>query len=522
MLIFCVSIIVSINSVLIVKLKEIILDNIVKGLFSWKFLFFILVGVLIFAILQQVRNIFTENYIMRIRKSVIQKLLCNTSRLSELEKGSINYDALISVDLEFLMDNYYKKMASLLAIILRALFCYVYCFLISVTIGIYGIVMMILAYFLNKYIGRAMMGFQQSYLDRLNEYLKKIENFLVNMKTIKLYFIEGYIKDEYISEETVFIDSINKRFDFMAMANMINAVFYAIQKIGIIALGGILFYQNRITIGQLAATVSLASLLSSPIITVSQSVMAIKSTKQVREKFERLLRTDRFEYVFSDEFTSLELNVEEYSVGGEVILSDIDLVILPGKKYLVVGASGSGKSTLVKAITKTIDFKGQYSLNKLPLKDFQHPALFSLVTQNSKHFSATVAENMTLFSKDINKVKIDECIKITALPFNLTDQIVGQGTNISGGEAQRLAIARALYFDRDILIFDEALANINKSLGVQIEKHALLDKNAFINVSHYINKELLHLYDYILKVEDGSIRTVGVDHFKEYAYDQII
>lgn len=191
-----------------------------------------------------------------------------------------------------------------------------------------------------------------------------------------------------------------------------------------------------------------------------------------------------------------------------------------GKKYAFVGMSGSGKSTILKLLLKQYeDFKGSILIDNINFSEINRSDIYDLISiihQNVFLFDNTVENNITLFT-DYPKVEINSAIKLSGLNDlieNLSkgvESLVGENGNlISGGEKQRISIARALIRKTPILILDEAMASLDNETAYSIENTVLNMENiTAIVVMHRLTENLLKKYDKIFTLKNGQIIEEG-------------
>ena len=202
----------------------------------------------------------------------------------------------------------------------------------------------------------------------------------------------------------------------------------------------------------------------------------------------------------------------------EEILRHINLNFSPGKKYAIVGGSGSGKTTLLNLIMQTYDnYEGSILFDGTELRHIHPDSLFqtiSLVQQSVFVFNDTVYNNVTLY-KDFSDSDIQSAIFKAGLSEFIAshgnDYICGEnGIALSGGEKQRISIARALLKSTSVLLMDEATAALDEitSNGIMNSVLAMEDITRII-VTHRLDESVLRKYDEIIVLHRGEVAERG-------------
>jgi ABC-type multidrug transport system fused ATPase/permease subunit len=201
-------------------------------------------------------------------------------------------------------------------------------------------------------------------------------------------------------------------------------------------------------------------------------------------------------------------------------LSNINFTFKRGGKYAIVGASGSGKSTLIKLIMGYYDdYCGELTINGNNIRDINRQSLnnvISMLHQNVFLLDDSLRNNITLYNdysddayrralKKANLINVEN-----ALPSG-SDTVLGEGGNtISYGERQRVAIARAIICGSDVLILDEATANLDNIVAHDIEKEIIsMEGITCIFVTHRYSRDILSGCDGILVMKDGRLAETG-------------
>ena len=202
------------------------------------------------------------------------------------------------------------------------------------------------------------------------------------------------------------------------------------------------------------------------------------------------------------------------------LLTDIDFIVPGGRMYAIVGPSGSGKSTVVNLIPRLYDvLSGSVKIAGVDVRDFDLSYLRSqigVVTQDSYLFNGTIRENLLYAKEDATQEEIDAACYIANLedfidsqPEGYDTMVGNRGLKLSGGEKQRLSIARVILKDPKILILDEATSALDSITenAIQEALEALMEGRTSIVIAHRLSTILKA--DRILVVKDGVIAESG-------------
>ena len=210
-----------------------------------------------------------------------------------------------------------------------------------------------------------------------------------------------------------------------------------------------------------------------------------------------------------------------YSYDGEKnALNDVSLRVAPGQVIALVGASGGGKTTLANIVTRFFDpQKGRILIGNIDIRDIPKETLMnkvSFVFQNSRLIKASISENVRMAKPNATREEIAhaleaaQCLDIIEKLPNGIDTVVGtNGVYLSGGEQQRIAIARAILKNAPILILDEATAFADPDNEVRVQKalSALSKGKTVIMIAHRLSSIIG--VDCIYVMQDGEIVESG-------------
>ena len=285
-----------------------------------------------------------------------------------------------------------------------------------------------------------------------------------------------------------------------------------------------LVFTGTLTIGEMVAVMQLTGAFVQPLMMITQNLPKIAGGKALEERFLSIITTESNDIEKNIELSVLpfnskiQLNSIYFSYGnGKNILNSINLIIEKGKKYAFIGGSGAGKTTLINIINGlykpssgfiTVDDQRIVSMNYQSYLN-----LFATVGQNTFLFNTTILDNITLM-KEVDKKRLEKACQFSGVSDMLTnfkdginEKIQDNGANLSGGQKQKIALARALYHNKSVLILDEGLSAIDKKTAYDLEKNLLKTENiTLLSITHDIASPFLNKYDEIIFLENGMIK----------------
>ncbi len=202
-----------------------------------------------------------------------------------------------------------------------------------------------------------------------------------------------------------------------------------------------------------------------------------------------------------------------YEEGGKDLFRDVSLALPCGSKTVIIGDNGAGKTTFINLLLSLLEpVSGSITVNGRDIRGInleEYRQLFSVVSQEVFLFHDTLINNITL-GKDVPKETLDAIIKDVNLEsvmekYGPDYEITENGSNLSGGQKQKIALARALVMDRPVLVFDEATSNLDRmSIRSFIELFdTRLRDTTVICVSH--SDEIIDYFDNRIVFSDGSV-----------------
>ena len=288
---------------------------------------------------------------------------------------------------------------------------------------------------------------------------------------------------------------------------------------GILAVGGDLSFAN------LAVILIASFTIFNPIEVMGQMTTMIRTMDAALDRVERIKQAKKIDENGRDiPLDSFDIGFEHVSFAyenGNPILKDVSFSIPQGSMTAIVGPSGGGKTTITRLIARFWDVQeGSITIGGHDVKEFTCDSLLknmSMVFQNVYLFHDTIENNIKFGCPDATHEQVVEAAKkacchdfISALPQGY-DTVIGEGgSTLSGGEKQRISIARAMLKDAPIILLDEATASVDPENEVHLQQaiSALVKNKTLIVIAHRLST--IRDADQILVVDNGKIVDKGV------------
>lgn len=287
----------------------------------------------------------------------------------------------------------------------------------------------------------------------------------------------------------------------------------------IFTLGFIFAFNGWMTIGKVIAFIQLGRNILTPVSELSPLITNHRAAKALIGHIAEALEgsntdeTPRIPFAGLDSSIVLEDVAFSYE-GDQSVLHGINAVFEKGKSYAIVGGSGSGKSTLLKLLLGFYpNYTGSITIDSLEMHTIDLDDLYkhiSVIQQDVFLFDSTIENNITMF-RTFDENKLRSVIKHAGLTALIMEKgkhyACGEGgRNLSGGEKQRISIARCLIREAPILLMDEATAALDNETAINIENAILAIENTTrIIVTHRFSEQVMRRYDEIIVMHKGFI-----------------
>ena len=321
----------------------------------------------------------------------------------------------------------------------------------------------------------------QEIIDKMNQVAREI---ILGMPVIKAFVRKNHEQERFDRVNTDF-KNINlfvfRRFLILmpAMTLTLN-----LMTVAILYFGANECLYNGLLTGDIIAFIQYATQIVGAFTMIGAFVMMLPRVIVSMRRVEEVLKTDTI--IKDGEITTLDDSLEmefknvsfEYPGSEKETLKNLNFKLTPGKTTAIIGGTGSGKSTILNLIPRLQDVSsGEILINNHNIKDINLKTLrktISLTPQKALLFSGDIKSNIRMGKFDATDDEIENALKIAQADFitDLNEEVVQGGDNFSGGQKQRLAIARSVVEDRNFYLFDDCFSALDMKTESKV-KNAL-------------------------------------------------
>ena len=359
------------------------------------------------------------------------------------------------------------------------------------------------------------------FINDSQKYARWFGDTIGGVREVKLFGILNYKHAEFSQKQSKVVERQKKLNILSQWNNIIDTTLVQILVTVIYIIGANLVFKFQLSVGSVFAFITYSAYVTGPISAILNIGYLlsgiIPSTKRYYEFMNLQEETDKGTLI-KPEFGNLKLEEVFFSYETDKpILTDVNIEIPKGSKTVLIGKNGSGKSTIINLLTRMYEpTAGQIKLKgvnifEITLESYRN--MISVVSQQIYLFNDTIRNNICIYKKVSDEV-IETACKDSGLEDFLKevslDYVVGQnGAMLSGGQKQKIALARALVHDKPIIIFDEVTSNTDVYSEHQINGllHTRLKEKTVIIITH--KQEILQDVDQIVMLKDGAVVGTG-------------
>lgn len=359
--------------------------------------------------------------------------------------------------------------------------------------------------------------------DRNDAYMTTLKDSLLGFSVIKSFRAEAQMCRLFAEKVREVSDAKCLRGKMSVLVQLVANCAGTIVQFGVFLIGAYLALTGYgLSAGTVLVFVQLLNFVIQPVGTIPQAVAECRAARALIQKAANALSENlREEGQVIKAGLDKGITLQDLSYAYEPekpILQNVNMTFQSGKSYALVGASGSGKSTMLNLLMASDPrYSGSIRFDEAELRTLSSASLYEMVSviqQNVFVFNASIRDNITMFS-DFPGEDVDRAIRQSGLSALIEargeDYLCGEnGNGLSGGEKQRISIARSLLRKSQVLLVDEATAALDAQTAYQVSSAILdLEDLTRIVVTHALDESLLSRYDCILTLKNGRIVEAG-------------
>lgn len=434
--------------------------------------------------------------------------------------------SVLSTDMVFIEENCMTVIADMMSYLFAQAIMLVFLFVLHVGLGFAALIIVLAVLLTAKGMKKESMTDSSRRMEQSEKLTEAVLDFIEGIGIIKTYNLLGEkskeLSDNFRESCRVSIDFEENHSPWQRRLNLI----YGLGAAAIIALSAVLFAKNALDVPYLTGVMLFVFDLFGPIKALySQSTrLTVMSSclDRIEEVFAQKQLPDEGQEHLPQVWDGPEAELKHvsFSYGEKEVLHDISLTLMPNSMLALAGPSGGGKSTIANLLARFWDTdSGQIlirgkDIRRLPLSELMNH--ISMVFQRVYLFQDTVYNNISMGRPDAGREEVIEAAKkarcydfIMSLPQGFDTMIGEGGESLSGGEKQRISIARCILKDAPIIILDEATASVDADNESYIQEaiNELCRGKTLLVIAHRLNT--IRHADRILVIADGRIAQSG-------------
>ncbi len=374
-----------------------------------------------------------------------------------------------------------------------------------------------------SYMTKRMKRTRGAYSENLAKYTGIVGELLRGFETLTAFGASGYFRRSQRDAAHDNMEAERAMRRELSLSQVLVSLLSWAPSVVILAVGVLLVFDEKISIGQLVTANSLSTFILSPMRLCSSAYAGLKSVAVVRERVEKEMNEpelpDGSEALSEIQTLSFE-NVGFCYPGADVpVLSDMSFSVRRGEKVAIVGASGGGKSTAIRLLFRYFDdYAGRVLINETPISRLKRADFYrqvAMVPQTPFVFSDTLYQNVCLYGA-YSEAEVEAALcaaglgeLIASLPDGLQTRLNGDGRGLSGGQGQRLAVARAIVRGCGLLLVDEATSSLDAVTTSRVMESLLALSCTELVVTHDIFGDYMRKFDRVVVLENGCVVEEG-------------
>lgn len=458
-------------------------------------------------------NNFSNNVALSLNRDYCRAVFLTPTAIYD-KKSNDYYINLMNEDLNILRRDYFLTLSRFASYVIQAIVFLVGLFLISPYFCALSLVFSLLPFFISKFVTKKLQKLQMEVSQSNEEKFGGIKEIVFGSHPIKQSGNEETFINRYLKVLGKNLSTIKESNIKMNVFNQSMRGLGLLSQLVILSLGALLILKGTVTTGDLIMSMFFITSVSDAVGNAIETYNNIKSTKGVGDKFLNMLKSN--EELPKGRALALEagkvkdgVSVKNFSFafGDRDIFKNFSYELADGGAYAVIGESGSGKSTFARLLTKELDgYKGEVTVYGQDLNEISEKSLFqsvAVVPQEAMIFKDSLFNNITMYDSSIKEDSDEYKEIIKKLNLEGLAKKEKEGTldvlQASGGEKERISIARAMIRKPKILILDEPTTGLDPDNAREVKKIITnLDGVLRLVITHDYDEEYLKKFDGVI------------------------
>lgn len=483
-------------------------------------IFLVVYGV--FSVLQRnYKNAYMKNSLSQFKDYVFHKMLDKS--IAQFENGmSAKFISAFSNDLNSIETNYLAGSLELIVTLLMFAGASAAMVILEWRLALPVLAVSVVCIILSLKYGRKLVEKENETSEENMGFVAQVKDLLTGFIVIKSFKAEKEVLNIFRKKNTELESTKQGRRLTSDTVSIYGDISSILVNIMIFSIGFLMAFKGMMTLGKVIAFIQLGNYVLNPVRVLAPlvsnrraAISLIERISEAVESTEEVTQGRRIDGLHDSIcFENVNFGYEE----DKDVLKNININFKKGKSYAIVGGSGSGKSTLLKLILGYHhDYTGELLLDGIPMREIDLDSLYdqvSIIQQEVFLFDSSIMDNITMF-RQFDAEKLHNAVVRAGLDKLIEEKgesySCGEGgRNLSGGEKQRVSIARCLVRETPVLLMDEATAALDNTTAMMVENAVLdIEDLTRIMVTHRFNEAVMKKYDEIIVMNKGSVIETG-------------
>lgn len=509
-------------SLMLEKIMSIATSKDLNALYDQGVIFLVLLvsSILIYILIIYLKPKYQKKAITQYKNNIYGQILDkNISKFNEYNTAT--YISALTNDVHKIEEDYLFSAFDLITNFTLFICTIIVMLIYSPLLTLSGIVLALLPFIGAILIGGKLAVHEKEISNQNASFMHFIKDNLIGFSTVKVFKAEKKIKELFNKNNNTLENKKASKTKTLALMEMVQTVLSLASQFGVFFIGAYISIKSgKIAPSVILLFVQLMNYIISPLMNIPTLLSKRLACKPLFKKIEEIIKTDteNIQGESIENINDITISNLSFMYEDKTILKDISHKFEKNKSYAIVGPSGAGKTTLINLLlARENNYTGNIYYNGIEVREISLDSLYeisSFVEQNVFVFDDSIINNITMYSNVDEELLNEVIIKsglIELIKEKGRDYRCGEnGSNLSGGEKQRISIARALINKSQLLLLDEVTSALdNETSSLIINQLLELNNTTRIMITHRLDEEVLNKFDQIIVMKNGKIVECG-------------